>query len=381
MEANNNVVLMVANTAWSLFKFRRGLIKHLIGSGYEIILLAPADEYVPRLEQIGAKFVSLEHLVAKGINPFKDVFLIRELVSHYRSIRPGLIFHYTIKPNVYGSIAARIAGIPSVSVITGLGYTFINNDLVSKIGRMVYKFALRYTDEAWFLNSDDMEVFLSRNIIPRGKARLLSTGEGIDAEEEFNPTNYTVDKWQGLNFIFIGRLLFDKGVEEYIQAAREVKATHPDVHFHLLGYINVNNPSAIGEDTVKGWVKEGLVTYHGSVDDVKPFILSSSCVVLPSYREGMSTILMESAALGLPIITTNIPGCRELVEDKVTGFLCEAKDAKGLAMQMDHFINMSDADRGQMGRLGRIKIERQFGLKKVFEIYSQIITRYVKAFR
>lgn len=369
---------MVANTAWSLFKFRRKLIEYLVDSKYEVILAAPYDEFVPRLEKLGARFIPLQYLSAKGINPFKDVFLIKELVVLYRSLKPGLVFHYTIKPNVYGSIAASISRISSISVVTGLGYTFINNNWISRIGRMIYRLAMKYSTETWFLNSDDMEIFLSRKITTLQKARLLSTGEGIDVDGEFNPSQHVVSKWPGVNFILVGRLLYDKGVIEYIEAAKSILRKYNNVHFHLLGYINVENPSAISKDTVNAWVQEGIVTYHGSVDDVREFVLSSSCVVLPSYREGMSTILMESAALGLPLIATNIPGCKELIDDNVTGFLCHVKDAADLSEKMELFIKLDLSDKEKMGVQGRMKIQREFGVQQVFELYSQAINRYIR---
>ncbi len=368
-------VLLVANTAWSLYKFRKNIIKQLIEAGHIVILHAPYDEFADKLVEIGATFYAAFNLSSKGMNPVKDLLYFKELKHFYKKINPDIVFQYTIKPNIYGTLAAKFNRIPSISIITGLGYTFIKGSLLTKFVRCLYRFSLRWTKEVWFLNTDDKELFINEQIIKNDKAVLLTCGEGIDAAAEYNPAEIKPHSFGsleggGINFILICRLLFDKGVREYVNAARLIKQQYQEVTFHIIGYLNVNNPSAISPEQMDSWVKEKLVVYHGSTDDVRPFIMGADCLVLPSYREGMSTILMEAASLAKPVITTDIPGCREIVENNVTGFLCKVKDDKDLADKMRTFIDLSNVQKKEMGVKARIKMSSEFSTRKVFKIYE-----------
>jgi glycosyltransferase involved in cell wall biosynthesis len=371
-------VLLVSNTAWSFYKFRKNTIQQLLQAGHRVTLCAPYDEFADKLIEMGATFHAAKNLSSKGMNPFKDFLYFKELKAIYKQLKPDVIFQYTIKPNIYGSVAAGHAGIPAISIITGLGYTFIKDSVVTRLVRHLYKFSLNSSKEVWFLNNDDRDLFIDRRIVKRDKAVLLSCGEGIDVDGEFNPATV---KPQNLNntdrphvhFMLICRLLFDKGVREYVEAARQVRQLNRQATFHIVGYLNVNNPSAISQAQMNEWLNENVIVYHGSTDDVRPFIRGADCVVLPSYREGMSTILMEGASLAKPIITTNIPGCKEIVEDNVTGFLCSVKDAKDLAAKITQFIDLPVLKREEMGAKGRAKMSHEFSANTAFKRYEQAI--------
>lgn len=370
-------ILLFSNTAWSLYKFRKKLIIELINQGYDVTLLACTDEYTERLTDLGASFIGLKNLRQKGNNPFHDYLLYKEIMAVFKSINPLLIFLYTIKPNIYGNMAAKKLGIKCISVVTGLGYTFLNSNLTSTIAKLLYKRFLNLAEEIWFLNREDKDLFISQKLISSHKAFLLP-GEGIDCEE-FSPGKIPGTSSENtISFVLIARLLKDKGVLEYIEAARLIKSKRSSVQFNIIGFFNVENPSAIGKADLDKWVEEGIVNYLGAVDDVRPEILKSDCIVLPSYREGMSMILMEAAALERPIITTQIPGCSEIVEDGKTGFLCKVRDAFDLAKKMEEFLNLSTQQRRVMGTLARQKMLSEFDVNKIIGIYTQKINLVTK---
>lgn len=363
----------MANTSWSLFKFRKRVIAGLVNCGYEVHLIAPEDEYISELKQLGAFFHPLNSLERKGTNPLSEIKLLAELYSLYKKIKPNLIYHYTIKPNIYGSIIAKALDIPCIAVVTGLGYTFINKGFLSRIASILYTYSFRMAEEVWFLNDDDAEVFLKRKILIPSKAKIIN-GEGIDCLNEFNPScvkgqDFLNEDGSRVKFLYIGRLLYDKGIREFVQAAEVVRSKYENVEFNILGFFDCNNPAGVTEAEFNKWQRSGLINYLGSKDDVRSVILEHSCVVLPSYREGMSTVLQESAALGRPLIATDIPGCKELIEHNRTGYLCRPKDFEDLADKMVKFLTIGAVSRRQMGSLGREKIIRECNDEIVLGLY------------
>ncbi|HVI45454.1 MAG TPA: glycosyltransferase family 4 protein [Chitinophaga sp.] len=366
-------VLLISNTAWSFYKFRKGLITALVNQGLKVILVAPSDEFQQLLEALGTKFIPLKTLEGKSKNAFKDIAFVRELFEIYRSVTPHLIIQYTIKPNIYSSYVANRLKIPTIGVVTGLGYTFINKNIVSAISRRLYRMAFRLVGEVWFLNEEDREVFYRYRLVNPAKTHVIN-GEGVNCAE-FDPGLFlsSIPAGQPLRFVLPARLLYDKGVLEYVEAAREIKMRYPDVEFNLLGFLNVNNPSAVSAATMQEWVDEGVVNYLGSKDDVRTTLISHHCVVLPSYREGMSMVLMESAALERPIIASNIPGCKQIVEDGKTGFLCRPKDKADLARQMEKFILLDQETRINMGRQARKKMMNEFSEQIIISGYMERI--------
>lgn len=375
-------IILVSNTSWSFVKFRMTLIKTLLDNGYQVLLLAPEDEETPKLRASGATYIPLNRLQAKGVNPFSDVAFMRELSAIFKAERPDLVIQYTIKPNVYGSFAARKLGIPHIAVVTGLGYTYIRGGWMTTVTSWMYQRAFKSAHNIWFLNNDDRDLFVSRGLVDHRKTLVLP-GEGIDAIGHFNPgpTLVRSGSEKATQFVFVARLLFDKGITEYVAAARMLKEKYRDIDFNVLGYLNVKNPSAVSEAQLRDWANSGIIRYLGHVDDIRPVLLTQDCVVLPSYREGMSTTLMEAAALGRPLIASDVAGCRELVDDGISGFLCAAKDPSDLAEKMERFILLPKVEQLKMGTAGREKMLAEYSDTKVHQIYLDYINRLINAER
>lgn len=369
-------ILFVANTSWSLYKFRKGLIERLVNDGFRVYLAAPHDEYAERLTALGAGYVEIRNLEAKGSNLFRDIRLLAEFYRMYKRIRPDLIFHYTIKPNIYGTLAAFFHKIPSIAVVTGLGYTFINKNIVAKIAIILYRMVFRLSKEVWFLNEEDKRIFVSRKLVKDRQVFLLN-GEGVDTAW-FSPAIFPEpEPDEEIRFCLIARLLYDKGILEYVKAAEMLKKRYENLKFQVLGYLNVLNPTAVKREELEGWIKRGILEYLGSVDDVRSVMQNASCIVLPSYREGMSMVLMESASMAKPIITTDIPGCRQLVDDGETGFLCRLKDPDDLAAKMEAFVWLTPRERQEMGYRGREKMLREFDVQEIIRIYLAKINNFL----
>lgn len=366
-------IILVSNTAWSLFNFRFGLIQHLLNKGFHVIIVAPQDEFSAKLQNMGCQVIDLP-MSAKGVNPLEDLLLIGRLYNLYRSLRPDFVIHYTIKPNIYGSIAAKLAGKQCIAITTGLGYTFVNDNWVAKTARCLYKLAFRSPKEVWFLNEDDRQIFLQHRLIDANRAVLLH-GEGVDMAHFAPRTKPSPD--DKIRFLLIARMLWDKGVGEYVEAARIVRQQYPNAVFQLLGACGVPNPSVIGREQIAEWEREGVVEYLGTTDDVRPIIAQADCVVLPSfYREGIPRTLMEAAAMAKPLITTDNVGCRDVVRNGETGLICPVKDAQALADSCLKMMKMSAAQCEAMGQAGRQFMADAFAEQKVIAQYMDTLARY-----
>jgi glycosyltransferase involved in cell wall biosynthesis len=359
---------MVVNEAWNMYNFRGGLIKKLIANGYEVIVIAPTDKFDEKLKELGARVVDVK-INSKGTNPVEDFKLIFELRKIYKKEKLDIVFNYTIKPIIYGTIAAKLAKVIPIAVTTGLGYAFIKEGKVTKVVEKLYRFSLKFAKEVWFLNENDKKVFLERKLVDPQKVFLLN-GEGIDTDH-FKPLEKEMKKDGKIKFLMIARALWDKGVKEYCEAAEIIKNKHLDkeIEFLFLGKIGVPNPSAVPKEYIEDYHKRGIINYLGVVDDVTAIISDSSCFVLPSYREGISRVIMENAAMGKPVIASDVPGCRELVDDGKTGYLCIPRDSKDLAQKMEWFINLSEDKKINSGKLGREKMIKEFSEQMVVEVY------------
>lgn len=366
-------VALVCNTAWAIYTYRRGLIRMLISRGVEVTVLAPNDRTFALMQDMGCRCVELP-VASKGTNPRDDLKTLLALYKEYKATRPHIVFHYTIKPNIYGSVAAKLAGVPSIAVTTGLGYVFIQQSRTANVAKKLYKFAFRFPREIWFLNQDDRKAFIDQNLLVHpDRARLLH-GEGVDLDDfAFTQLKRADPQTNGFIFILIGRLLWDKGVAEYVDAARTIRVKYPFARFQLLGPAGVDNPSAISQADVDVWQREGVIEYLGEAHDVRDHIANADCIVLPSYREGVPRTLMEASAMGRPIVATDVPGCREVVADGVTGFLCEAKSAESLARQLERMLLMDHATRADMGVAGRARMAEEFDENTVVEQYKYTI--------
>lgn len=355
-----------------MFNFRHGLLSRLINDGYQLTIIAPHDEFSDKLQEMGCTVADLP-MEAKGTNPLRDLKLFHTLYLLYQQIAPDFIIHYTIKPNIYGSLAAKWAGIPSIAITTGLGYTFVNDNLVAKVARGLYKLAFRFPKQVWFLNEDDRQVFLQHQSVSQDKAVLLH-GEGVDLSHFVPQAQQEPDG--KVRFLLIARILWDKGIGEYIEAARIVRQQYPQAVFQLLGACGVANPSVIEREQIAKWEEEGLVEYLGTTPDVRPVIANADCVVLPSYREGIPRTMIESAAMAKPLIVTDVPGCRDVVLPNQTGYLCPVKDAAALAACCEQLIAMTPEARAEMGAAGRRFMSDTFDEKLVIEQYMNTLGKY-----
>lgn len=364
-------VMIVLNTAWNLVNFRAGLIRALVAQGYEVVAVAPNDEYAPRLAELGCQFVALP-MDNKGTHLGRDLWLFFRFIHLLRRERPDVLLGYTIKPNVYGSLAAHLLGIPVVNNIAGLGTVFIRDNWLTKLVRILYKLALSRSRHVFFQNNDDMRLFVDNGLVASHKVSRLP-GSGIDLDV-FSYTPLHTPEDAPLCFLLVARLLWDKGVGEYVEAARMVRQKYPTTRFQILGFLDVKNPTAVTRAQMDDWVNQGVVEYLGVSDDVKPYLIAADCVVLPSYREGVPRSLLEAAAIGRPVITTNAIGCRDVVDDGVNGLLCQVADAPDLADKIVHFIEMTTNERTQMGYAGRKKMQLEFDEKMVIGQYSRTIS-------
>jgi glycosyltransferase involved in cell wall biosynthesis len=362
-------VALVCNTAWAIYTYRRGLLGALTDAGVQVTVIAPRDRTFDPLAAMGCRCIDLP-VASKGTNPADDLRTLRALYRHYRALRPDVVFHYTIKPNIYGSVAAWLARVPSVAVTTGLGYVFIQTSRAAQVAKLLYRFAFRFPREVWFLNQDDAAAFSEQQLLAHPERARLLHGEGVDLEEfAFTP----LPERDTFSFVLIGRLLWDKGVGEYVEAARALRARYPHARFQLLGPVGVDNPSAISREEVAAWERDGVIEYLGETADVRPFIADADCVVLPSYREGVPRTLMEASAMGRPIVATDVPGCREVVENGVNGLLCEARSAVQLAQQLTQMLELGQGERQAMAERGRKKIEKEFDERGVVQRYRELI--------
>ena len=365
-------IALVANTTWNIYNFRLNVIRRLRAEGHEVIVMAPVDEYISYQWKIqGVHHYPIRTLRRDSVNPLRDIQLTLELIRLYRTHRPDLVVHYTVKPNIYGGIAAKLAGIPSIAVVTGLGYAFIHNGLVKRTTKSLYKVATRFHKRIVFENQDDRSLFIEEKLLDPAKSMSVK-GCGVDLEF-YSPADNTNGANKPLTFAFIGRLLYDKGIQEFIQAARLVKAEKPEVRFLIVGEIDRDNPSAIRETDLLRWVKDHIVEYHGATHDIRPFIAQSDCIILPSYREGMPRILMEAMAMKRPIITTDTAGCRETVEDAHNGFIVPVGNTEALAQAMRRFSEMSAMERELFGANGRNMAEELFDEHKIADEMYRII--------
>jgi glycosyltransferase involved in cell wall biosynthesis len=342
--------------------------------GFEVVCIAPEDGFVEKFKDEGFRFIPLEYLRRESKGLFNNLLLIWELYKIYKEEKPDLIFHYTIKPNIFGNIASGIAGIRSISVVTGLGSFFVRKSVLQIVIKYLYKFSFIFTEKVFFLNTDDRDLFVKEGIIP-SKKEVLVNGEGIDTDY-FSPEfckEYSKKRKDHLVFLLIARLLWDKGIGEFVESARKVKERYPEVEFWLLGPLDKANPTAVPSKTIKSWEEKGIIKYLGVVDDVRPLIHQSDVVILPSYREGIPRSLLEAISMGKPIITTDAPGCREVVEDGKNGFLVPVKDVEALTNAMIKFIELTEEERQEMGHYSREKAIREFDEKIIVKKYIEVI--------
>lgn len=355
-------IAIVTNTSWNIYNFRLPVIDILKKNGIRVVAIAPEDEFSPYLRDICDDFIPIP-VEARGSNPVKDLALIWKLNRIYKKLKPDCILQYTIKPNIYGTLAASMLKIPCINTVSGLGTVFLTENITAKIARFLYRVSFRHASRVLFQNNDDLNLFLKKGLVKKEIAGLVP-GSGIDLNK-YIPEPYK--KNETFTFVLVARLLKDKGIREYAEACRSLKNKGIPSKCLLAG-----TPGDIPLTEVENWTREGIISYIGFSDNVRELISSSHCVVLPSYREGLPRTLLEGAAMGKPLLATDVPGCRDLVRDNENGFLCREKDAQDLAMKMEKLLIMEEKALAEFGRRSRDLVE-PYDSNIVAEKYLSII--------
>ena len=380
-------IIIAVNSTFNLINHRVGLINGLLDGGYEVVAISPTDEFASRVKELDCHHVPLQ-MERKGTNIGKDLLLFWRYRTMLRQYMPDIYLGFTAKPNIYGSLAAQSLGIPVINNISGLGTVFgamstsLVGNLLARLLRVLYWFALLRSDKIFFQNKDDRREFIERGVVKAHLTDLLP-GSGVDLERfSYNPitANQLVSKANNekkkTRFLLVARMLWDKGVGEYVEAARLLSRRYPRTEFCMIGFLDFQNPEAISEVQINEWIAEGIIQYLGVINDIRPEIVKADCVVLPVlFREGTPRSLLEAAAIGRPVITTNTVGCRETVDDGVNGYLCIPSNAIDLSEKMERILQLDDAQRVKMGRNGREKMELQFDEQIVITKYLEAIKK------
>lgn len=366
------------NNIGGFYNFRKDVVEHLYKKGCEIILLYPeCEDNIERREKLSEFCRCIPvNMKPNGQNPLNDIPAFFQIRQIYKSERPDIVFNYTVKPNIYSSIAAKSLGIPVVSMMAGLGYAFDGNSLKKKMARLLYRCGLNACDKVIMLNLDNYNTIVER-YVNRKKLVLFEGGEGVNME----CYPYKENKFDEIHFLMIARLMFDKGYQQFVDAARIVKQEFPEVHFELLGGLCLDSPTRVPKEILDRDIAEGNIEYLGVTDDVPSVVLREGTVVVVAsyYMEGMNRALMEACSMGRPIITTDMPGCKEMVDDGETGYCIEPKSAEALAKACKKFIKLGETDKEAMARASYVKCKSQFDVKDVLMRYDAIIEELVKS--
>ncbi|MCS6833239.1 MAG: glycosyltransferase family 4 protein [Flammeovirgaceae bacterium] len=360
---------VVGNSAWNIYNFRQNLIKHLLTEGYDIVTIAPDDGYGKHLEKLGCLYQPV-HMQPKGNNPLKDLLFAKDLYYCYRHHKLDAVLQFTIKPNIYGSLAAKLAGIPCINNVTGLGTVFLHNNLTTKIAKILYKISFRFPYRIFFQNEDDRSLFLKLGLVREEKTALIP-GSGVDLEKFLPSPSFTRN--HPFVFLMIARLLYDKGIVEYAEAAQLLKKQAIPCVCKVLGSIETDAGLGVTHEKVMQWVEGQFIEHIEKVEDVRPYIAQADVVVLPSYREGTPRSLLEAASMAKPLIATNVPGCKEVVKDGYNGFLCHPQSATDLAEKMKKMYLLTDEQLKTMGQNSRTYMQEKFDQKIVFQIYTETL--------
>jgi glycosyltransferase involved in cell wall biosynthesis len=361
-------IAIVINTSWNIYNFRMGLIQKLQEEGHEVVCIAPKDNYSEKLMHAGCSFVAVS-IQNKGTNPVKDFFLMLKYLFIFFKLKPDYILQFTAKPNIYGTIAARILRIPTINNVSGLGTIFLHQNLVSKIAKSLYRFAFQFPKRVFFQNNDDLDLFVKNKLVSKNITDVLP-GSGVNLSK-YIPLDY--QRNETFVFIFIARLLYDKGLVEYVEAIKILRKEHVDAKFQVLGFTDFESKLGVPKNLLDAWISEGYIDYLGHTSEVIPYINAADCIVLPSYREGTPKTLIEALALAKPIVTTNVPGCKETVIDGENGLLCAVKNAQDLADKMYDMFNKENTELRRMGKNGRKMAEIKYDEKIVIKKYLDII--------
>ena len=357
-------ILILTNYDGGLYLFRRELLEELLAHGDEVHVSLPLGAFSGKLEAMGCKLIDTP-LERRGMNPLADIALYRMYKRIIQEVRPDVVFTYTVKPNVYGGLACQRNKVPYLSNVTGLGTAIENGGILQRITLFLYRQGLKGARHVFFQNQSNLDFMVTKGIVERGREHLLP-GSGVNVEHfayrEYPPVS---DK---VNFLFIGRIMKDKGVDELLEVFQKLHDSKAPVSLTVLG--NYDGPY---KETIEKAHHSGVINYIGAVEDVRPYVESSHCIVLPSYHEGMSNVLLESSSMGRPVITTRVPGCLETFAEGVTGFGCEAKSSESLLEAVERFLSLSAEKREAMGRAAREKMVSEFDRRQIIAAYMNAL--------
>ena len=362
-------IIFSSNISWSIYNFRLSLLKSLQKEGHEIFTVASEDKYSEKLVEAGFTFEAID-INNNSINPIEDLKTIYKYYKIYKKIKPDVICHNAIKPNIYGTIAAGLLKIPTINNISGLGTLFIKKSFTTKIGKLLYRFSQKKASKVFFQNNEDFNLFVDNNLVKKDKSQVIP-GSGVNTDR-FKPKK-TIKRDGNFKFLFIGRLLYHKGIREYIDAIKILRKEYPLVEFNILGSLYIANSTFVSRDELTSWVDEKLVNYLGETDTVEEVLKTVDCVVLPSYREGLSKVLVEASSMALPIVTTNVSGCKDVVIDNETGFLCKVKSSEDLSQKMEKMLMLTKNERILMGQKARERAIKVFDEKIIINHYKNAI--------
>ena len=352
-------IVMIGNSDLSIYTYRRELVERLISDRHEVTVLSPKGDLISELVSMGCQYYEIE-LDRHGTNPIKDLKLIKKYVALLKLIRPDYVLSYTIKPNIYGAIACKKLNIPIIVNVTGLGTATENKGWKQTVTLFLYRFAFKNVQTIFFQNNENMKFFSYRKIYTE-KHKLLP-GSGVNLNR-FLPAEYPSD--ETINFVFVSRLMKEKGIDQYLDAAEYITKKYVNTRFHICGFCEKEYEAKLEE-----LAENKSVIYHGMVKDMTTILPQMHCTVHPTYYpEGLSNVLLESLATARPIITTDRAGCREVVEDGVNGFVVKQKDSADLIEKIEKFISLSNEERKLMGLSGREKVEKEFDRNIVIEAY------------
>ena len=368
-------VVLSANTSWYLWNFRRHLIQALLSEGYRVVLIVPEDDFTEKLRSLSVTLKVIQ-ISGQGRNPLRE---FRLFCRYLRLLdrRTHCFLGFTIKPVLYGGVACRLLGIPSIPTITGLGSVFIKEFWWQGLIESAYRFALAASGVVVFQNSDDRDLFIGKKIVTRGQPKIVG-GSGVDLEEfPLTPLPEFKDSGAPVRFLMVSRMLIDKGVCEFIDAARIVLERGRNATFLLVGPLDETNPGSVRKKVLDSAVRENVIENMPFQEDMLSLLIACDCFVLPSYREGLPRSVLEAAAVGRPVITTDTAGCRRAVNHEESGLICRPRDVESLVDALEKMLEKTFHDRRQMGIAGRRRVEHEFSVARVVQDYQEEIRNLV----
>lgn len=361
----NKKILILANHFATIYKFRRELVSKLVEEGYEVVISLPFSQDIDKIKALGVRVIDT-NVDRKSVNPIKDIILLKDYTKIIKEEKPDLVLAYTIKCNIYGGISCRINNIPFMANITGLGSAYYRGGLIKNIVSNLYRIGLKKAKAVFFENTSNAQVMIDEKAIKKEQAIVLN-GAGVNLERfEYSE----MPKDTVTRFIFVGRVMEEKGVNELFEAIRKIRKEYDNVEFTFIGWFEEDY-----SDIMTQLEEEKIIRYYGYQNDVIPFMKNSHCVILPSYHEGMANVLLEGAALGRAIIATDIPGCRESIVDGVSGLKCKVKDSEDLYDKIKKFVDMDFEEKVEMGKAGRNHMEDVFDKRKVVRETMEVMGR------